>query len=83
MDVCYTRVWARRYGYGMHAWSKWAPRYVRMYAIAMLCSFVLHLPVGCPLLVLVCFPAVLLIARCPGPCLAVARVRLSARCVTR
>ena len=57
--------------------------YACMYATAMLCSFVLHQLVSCPLLVLVYMPAVLLVARCPGPCLAVAHARLSARCAAR
>ena len=83
MDVRYTRVWARRYGHGMHEWLELTPRYICMYATAMLCLFVLHLLVSYPLLVLVCPPAVLLVARCPGPCQAVARSRLSAHCAGR
>ena len=75
-------------GVGSTLWAWYAciveadTRYICMYATAMLCSIV-HLPVGCPLVVLVCMPALLLVARFPGPCLAVARARLSARCAAR
>ena len=68
MDVCHTRVWARRYWHRLHAWLTQAPRYVCMYTSAKLFSLVLHLLVSCPLLALVCLPVVLLVARCPGPC---------------
>ena len=43
MDIRYTRVWAQRYGHGMHAWSKLAPRYVCAYAAIVLLSFLLRL----------------------------------------
>ena len=72
-------------GVGSTLWAWYAciveadTRYICMYATAMLCSIVFHLLISCLLLMLVCPPAVLLVARCPGPCQALARSRLSAR----
>ena len=79
MDICHTRVCTQRYGHGMHAWSKLAPRYVCMLppCSVRLC-FICSSPARCWCSSV--SAAALLVARCSCASLTVARARLSARC---